>query len=226
MRSAATLADDDLDEPLVLGLVEADLAGPGQVGRDVDDDVDLLGGEGGVRAGVVGVGRDRERRRSNWDAVAVIASVEAGRSRLDEPDLRRLVVVEQDARDDDRADHEERREQHAEDEAAAPPALDDLALGDQPDAAQAAHRGTSSVGSRDRLHEQLGQLRWLVGEATDLAGGLRPREQRLEVDRLVDEQLDPAVAALQDGQRRRSRRATSRRIRRPRPRGAAARSAT
>ena len=95
-----------------------------------------------------------------------------------------------------------RREQHAEDESAAPAALDDLASGDQPDAAPAAHQATSLAGSRrrDRLHEQLGELRWLVGEAPDLAGASRQREQFVEVDRPVDQQLDPVAAALEDGQ--------------------------
>ena len=73
----------DLDEPVVLGLVEADLARSRQVGRHVDDDVDLLGGEGSVRAGVIGVGRDLqfdvELRRGRCHR-----RVEACRSRLDE----------------------------------------------------------------------------------------------------------------------------------------------
>ena len=50
----------------------------------------------------------------------------------------------------------------------------------------------------DRLHEQLGELRGLVGEPADLARRAGPGQQPVQVDRLVDEKLDPVAVAFED----------------------------
>ena len=89
---------------------------------------------------------------------------------------------------------------HAEDEPAAPAAFEHLAPGDQPDTAPAGHHATSwSVVRGDRFHEQLRQLRRLVGERPDLAGRPGAGEQGVEIHRSVDEQLDPVADALEHG---------------------------
>ena len=112
----------------------------------------------------------------------------------------RGVVAEQEGRHDERADDDQRREQHAEDEPAAAAALEDLAPRDEPDAAPAGHQATSpaaAVGC-DRLHEQLGQLRAARRRTSGPRRRAGPREQAVEVDRAVDQQLDPLVRALED----------------------------
>ena len=122
--------------------MEPDLARAGQVGRDLDDGLDLAIGESGV-----GLRRIRIRR----DHDVLVESLggrldrgrQRGRRRFDDADLGRLVVTEQQRRDDERADHDERGEGDAEDEAAAPSSFEHLAPGDEPDAAPAGHHATS-----------------------------------------------------------------------------------
>ena len=51
----------------------------------------------------------------------------------------------------------------------------------------------------DVRHEELAQARRSVGEAPDGAGGLGHRQQGVQVHPIVDEELQPAAAALEDG---------------------------
>ena len=88
------------------------------------------------------------------------------------------------------------------DEAAAAAALEDLALGDQPDARQRLGSSPPSsaprlAGAADGLHEQLGQRRRLVGEPADLARGAGPREQPVEVDRARRRAASPGRPSLE-----------------------------
>ena len=110
--------------------------GPDRSAGIVDDDLGAAVVEGRVGGRRVGVGRDRdlvvEALRRLLDG-----GLEAGRRRLDDADLGRVVAAEHDRRDHERADDDERGEGHAEDEAAAPAAFEDLAPGDQPDASPA-----------------------------------------------------------------------------------------
>ena len=192
----------ELGHELVRLLVETDLAGTGQVGRHDRDALDRLVGERRISGGLVG-------ERHDLDLAVELAGGrgdrqgQAGRFRLDDPDLRRVIVAEQQRRNDERPHHEHGRERDRQDEAATAAALDHLAPGHEPDAPPATHRVSSTTGrrcGRHGFHEQLRQLRWLIGERPDLAGRPGPREERVEIDVLGDQQLHPVAAALQDGQ--------------------------
>ena len=102
VRSATTEAVDELGHELVRLLVETDLAGTGQVGRHDRDALDRLVGERRISGGHVGERHDLDL------AVELLGGRgdrqgQAGRLRLDDPDLRRVIVAEQQRRNDERA---------------------------------------------------------------------------------------------------------------------------
>ena len=84
--------------------------------------------------------------RSSWLGGRGDREGQAGRFRLDDPDLRRVIVAEQQRRNDERPHHEHGGERDRQDEAATAAALDHLAPGDEPDAPPATHRVSSTTG--------------------------------------------------------------------------------
>src|SRR4029079_5963213 len=136
----------DLGDRLVGLLGEMERPSGGEVRGDGEDGIDMTFTEGCLGRVRAVVGDDADLlvhpagRRGQ-------GRIEIRRSRLDHADRLGVLVAEQERRNDERPDDQERRERHGEEKAAVSTALEDLALGDEPNAPPAAHEGTSAAGS-------------------------------------------------------------------------------